>query len=108
MDLAQRFARASRSRVMTTSQIGDTTPFRQCVAFEGDAIVGWVRSVTVGTRITLRNCAWVANMRVIEQLGRRGIGSALLNQLLRDDRSFGICQSVLLASQSYRRTGVSR
>lgn len=92
MDLAQRFASASRSRVMTPPQIGGTSPFRQYVALEGDTIVGWVRSVTVG------NCAWVANMRVIEQQRRRGIGSALLNKLLRDDRSFGIRQSVLLAS----------
>ena len=91
VDLAQRFASASRSRVMTPSQIGGTSPFRQYVALEGDASVGWVRSVSVG------NCAWVANMGVIEQQRRRGIGSALLNQLLRDDRAFGMCQSVLLA-----------
>ncbi len=93
-ELAERFAKASRSRVLVAEQIIATAPFRQYVALFEEAIVGWVRSVTVG------NCTWVANMHVDENLRRRGIGSSLLERLLRDDRKLGVRQSVLLATRA--------
>jgi GNAT superfamily N-acetyltransferase len=92
LELADRFAKASRSRMMTAEQIASDAHFRQYVAVDEDTVIGWVRSVRVA------NCAWVANMHVEQQYRRRGIGSSLLERLLRDDRRHGIRQSVLLAS----------
>ena len=93
-ELAERFASASRSRAMSDEQLMQAAPFRQYVATLGDAILGWVRSVRVGS------CAWVANMHVNEQHRRCGIGSSLLERLLRDDRKHGVHQSVLLATHA--------
>lgn len=94
LELAERFAKANRSRPMTPAQLERHAPFRQYVAIADEAIVGWVRSVRVGAS------AWVANMQVEEAFRRRGIASAMLERLLREDRYDGVGQSVLLASRS--------
>ncbi len=93
-ELADRFAIASRSLAIPDEYLMHEVPFRQYVAIEGEAIVGWVRSVRAGSS------AWVANMQVDEMHRRRGIGSSLLERLLREDRKQGVVQSVLLASHA--------
>lgn len=57
--------------------------------------VGWVKSV----RATARG-NWVANLYVHPDHRRRGIGSALMLEMLQDDAAHGVPYSVLLASKS--------
>lgn len=93
LELAERFAKLSKSRPMTAEQIADGAALRQYVAeFDGE-LVASVRSVHVG------QSTWVANMKVEETYRRRGIGILLLDRMLRDDRKLGFSQSVLLATQ---------
>ncbi len=92
--LAERFAEASGTKVIEPQYWETPAPFRQYVAIDDEQIVGWVRSVRVGAN------AWVANMNVIEAFRRRGIGTALLARLLRDDRKRGVRKSVLLATHT--------
>jgi GNAT superfamily N-acetyltransferase len=94
-DLAERVAKAAESRQMLDEHVGrDDAPLRQYVALDGDAVVGWVRSIVVGDR------TWVSNMHVLPTYRRRGIGRAMLAKLLRDDRDHGSRASVLLASHT--------
>ncbi|MFO0942014.1 MAG: GNAT family N-acetyltransferase [Pirellulales bacterium] len=58
-------------------------------------IVGWVSSIKTDT-----NSHWVSNLVVQESFRRKGIGSALLAQMLRDDRKREAKTSVLLASHT--------
>jgi len=46
------------------------------------------------------NSTWCSNMYVRPACRRRGIGRALLAQMLRDDRARGAAKSVLLASHT--------
>jgi GNAT superfamily N-acetyltransferase len=93
-ELAACFGKASRSRPIPAELLGKDAPFRQYVALSGDKIVGWVRSIHAGT------CTWCSNMYVAPSHRRRGIGSALLARMLRDDRRLKFRQSVLLASHA--------
>lgn len=95
--LADQLAKAARSRQILPKHLaqGDAAPIRQYVALdERKAVIGWVRSIIVG------DMTWVSNMHVIEKHRRRGIGSALLAKMLRDDRSAGATASYLLASHA--------
>lgn len=96
--LAAALGKATGSRPIPPECFGKGGPFRQYVALDGEdatsRIVGWVRSVPVGTD------GWVANMEVIASHRRRGIGKAMLAKMLRDDRTSGIEQSVLTASHT--------
>jgi GNAT superfamily N-acetyltransferase len=94
VELAARLGKATRSRPIPHQQLGDDAPFRQYVALEDDEIVGWVRSVCAG------ESAWCSDMKVRESHRRRGIGSALLVKMLRDDRKHGMKKSVLLSSHT--------
>lgn len=95
-DVADRLATTARSRQILPRHLNDpAAPIRQYVAVDSrDAIVGWVRSIVVG------DATWVWNMYVVEKNRRRGIGSALLAQMLRDDRKAGATASYLLASHA--------
>ena len=69
-------------------------PFRQYVALDDTGIVGWVRSVDAG------DSTWCADLYVTPSHRRKGIGSALMTKMLRDDRQRGSKKSVLLASHT--------
>ncbi len=108
-EMAQRFAAASNMRLMTAEQLEDAKALRQYVAIIQAEIVGWVRSVQVTNSTDCNpgpdnssagDSAWVANMMVLPDYRRRGIGKTMLAKLLRDDRRFSVRQSVLLASHS--------
>lgn len=93
-ELATRLAKATRSRPIPADLLGNDAPFRQYVALDGEHIVGRVRSVdAVGA-------TWCADMHVSLSHRRRGIGQALLCQMLRDDRVRGSKCSVLTASHA--------
>ena len=92
--LADRLAKAARSRQILPEHLGEDSPQRQYVAMAGDAIVGWVGSIAVG------DAAWCQNMYVAPSYRRRGIARAMLCRLLRDDRAAGTVLAVLLASHT--------
>ncbi|MGE3243820.1 MAG: GNAT family N-acetyltransferase [Pirellulales bacterium] len=93
-ELAEKFAKETRMKVLTPAQYADDAPQRQYVALDGKKIVGWVCSVAAG------DSRWCTNMVVRPSHRRRGIGKALLAKMLREDRSHGARQSVLLASHA--------
>ena len=98
-DLADRLARAARSRQVLPEHLSPDAPLRQYVALEGDRPVGWVRSIVVPTAGG-RTTTWVSNMYVEPAYRRRGVGRSLLARMLRDDRSHGSALSVLSASHT--------
>jgi GNAT superfamily N-acetyltransferase len=94
VEMAERYGKASRTRPIPAEQLTKDASFRQYVALDGDKIVGAVRSVNAG------DSAWCANMYVWPRYRRRGIGSALLARMLRDDWARGSKKSVLLSSHT--------
>jgi GNAT superfamily N-acetyltransferase len=92
MDIA--LGKATRCKPLGHAFHGVESPIRQYAAFVDDAIVGSVRSVRA------MNGNWVQALHVAAPMRRRGIGTALLQRLLRDDRKTGAKQSVLLASHT--------
>lgn len=94
MEMALKFSQATRTRPIPAEHLSDNAPFRQYVAMENGAIVGWVRSVSAG------DSRWCSNMYVKPSHRRRGIGSSLLTKMLRDDRTRGAKRSVLLSSHT--------
>jgi GNAT superfamily N-acetyltransferase len=93
--MADRVAKAARTRQVLPEHFGDGSRLRQYVALvEGrNEPVGWVRSIDAGNRAT-----WCSNMYVHPDFRRRGIARALLARMLRDDRAAGAKAAVLLAS----------
>ncbi len=100
--LAARLAKAARARQLTPSQLTVTAPLRQYVALVDAEVVGWVRSIVVHTGDDLGRApaTWCTDMYVRPEFRRRGIGRALLSQLLHDDRAHGARQAVLLATHT--------
>jgi GNAT superfamily N-acetyltransferase len=92
--LAEQLGKATRMRPIPAEHLGADAPFRQYVAIDDGEIVGWVRSVDAGVS------TWVSNMYVRPTHRRRGIGASLLGKMLRDDRTHGAEQSVLLSSHA--------
>jgi predicted N-acetyltransferase YhbS len=101
-ELADRLARAARSRQVLPEHLSPDSALRQYVALDGEKPVGWVRSIRVelGGRGAKRRAMWVSSMWVEPSYRRRGIGRSLLARMLRDDRAGGAEASVLLASHS--------
>jgi GNAT superfamily N-acetyltransferase len=93
-ELAARLGKATRLRPIPAGLLGDDAPFRQYVALDGEHIVGRVRSVDAA------GATWCADMHVSVSHRRRGIGQALLCQMLRDDRLRASKCSVLTASHA--------
>jgi GNAT superfamily N-acetyltransferase len=93
-ELAARLGKASRTQPIAAEDLASSAPFRQYVALDGEQAVGWVRSVDVA------DSTWCSNMYVSPAYRRRGIGSALLCQMLRDDRRRKAERSVLLSSHA--------
>ena len=93
--LAERLAKAARSRQILPEHLGNDAPQRQYVALIDGAIVAWVGSIAVD------DATWCQNMYVQREFRRRGIARAMLCRLLRDDRAAGAeTLAVLLASHT--------
>lgn len=91
---ADRLAKAVGRRQLLPEHLLPGSPIRQYFAHDGDRVIGWVKSITVGDR------AWVSSMEVVPPYRRRGVATSLLARMLRDDRSAGLARSVLLASHA--------
>lgn len=89
VEQANMLAKATRMR----PQLPDPA-FRQFLAMEAEELVGWVRSIETPAG------NWCSNMHVLPKCRRQGIGKALLEKMLRDDRKHGATQNVLLASHT--------
>ncbi|MEQ7008207.1 GNAT family N-acetyltransferase [Actinopolymorpha sp. B17G11] len=99
-ELAGRLARATESKPLEEAALSRDAPLRQYVALDGDEPVGWVQSIIVRTETSgdAAPMTWCADMFVQPSHRRRGIGRALLERMLRDDRQRGAAAAVLLAS----------
>jgi GNAT superfamily N-acetyltransferase len=97
-DVADRLAKAARTRQVLPEHLSGNSALWQYVALEGGRPIGWVRSIVVPT--ARGPAAWVSNMFVVPTRRRRGIGQAMLARMLRDDRRRGATRSVLLASHA--------
>jgi len=75
------------------------SPLRQYAALVDDEVVGRVKSVMLH-REDGNHATWVDNMYVWPDFRRRGIASALMSCMLRDDKAAGAKQSVLLATHT--------
>jgi len=93
-EMAECYGKASRTRPIPVEHLTKEATFRQYIALDGDKIVGAVRSVDAC------DSTWCHNTYVWPSHRRRGIGSALLARMLRDDRAHGAKQSVLLSSHT--------
>ncbi|MCF7688706.1 MAG: GNAT family N-acetyltransferase [Cephaloticoccus sp.] len=93
-ELADAVTRAAGSRQILPEHLGADAPLRQYAALIEGKVVGWVRS------IVCQQGTWCSNMMVLPKYRRRGIASALLAQLLRDDRKHGVKAAVLTASHA--------
>jgi GNAT superfamily N-acetyltransferase len=93
-EMAERFGKVTRTRPIPRELLKEPMPFRQYVAIDGQSIVGWVRSIHAA------KSAWCSNMYVVPSHRRRGIGSSMLAKMLRDDRTRGVKNSVLLSSHT--------
>lgn len=92
--MADRLARAARTRQVLPEHLADGSRLRQYVALDDrNRPVGWVRSIDAG-----KGATWCSNMFVRPRSRRRGIGRAMLARMLRDDRAAGAKAAVLLAS----------
>lgn len=72
----------------------DPLNFRVWVAYDGEEIVGWVRSGFAD------GSTWCSNMFVLPNYRRRGIGKALMAEMLQSDKALGSKAAVLLASRA--------
>jgi GNAT superfamily N-acetyltransferase len=89
---ADLLAKAARARQLLPEHLEAGAPLRRYVAWDRDEIVGWVGSISFG------EVSYCDNMYVREDQRRRGIASAMLWHMLRDDRAGGAKHAVLLAS----------
>ena len=92
--MAQRLAKAAGARRILPEHLVKDAPLRAYVALVDDEPVGWVRSIVVG------DATWCSDMHVVPAFRRRGIGRAMLCDMLRDDRASGAATAVLLASHT--------
>ena len=93
--VADRLAKAARSRQILPEHLHDDSKLRQYVALADDGRpVGWVRSIVVG------DATWCSNMYVEPAFRRRGIARAMLSRMLRDDRARGATAAVLSSSHT--------
>jgi GNAT superfamily N-acetyltransferase len=93
-EVADRLAKAARSRQVLPKHLDDSSELRQYVAILDGELAGWVRSIRVN------DATWCSNMYVEPAHRRKGIARALLCRMLRDDRASGADTAVLLASHA--------
>ena len=91
-EMADRLAKAARSRQIRTEDLHRQARQRQYVALIDGELVGWVGSIMVG------DATWCQNMFVVERYRRRGVARAMLCRMLHDDRAHGAKLAVLTAS----------
>lgn len=91
-ELAERFAKAWKMKPMPAEWLAADSPIRQFVALIDGKVIGAVASVRAGER------NWVSGLYVLNKHRRKGIASALMARMLREDRTAGSLASVLLAS----------
>ena len=94
VELAERLARATRSRPIRPEYFAPESPLRQYGALMDGEVVGWVSSIVV------EGATWCSNMYVSPSFRRRGIARSLLGRMLHDDREAGAQMAVLLASHT--------
>ncbi|MDA0744949.1 MAG: GNAT family N-acetyltransferase [bacterium] len=94
VDLADRLAKAARSRQIFPEHFSKDALLRQYVALIDDELVGWVRSIVV------KDATWCSNMFVLPEFRRKGIAKAMLCKMLRNDRAGGSKTAVLTASHT--------
>ncbi len=92
--MAAKLAKAAGARQVLPEHLGRGTPLRQYVATIGQTLVGWVRSIDVGST------TWCSNMFVLPKFRRQGIARSMLSRMLSDDRENGSKQAILLASHT--------
>lgn len=90
--LAEAYAKEAKLRPIPAEHLASNSPWRHYLAFADDRIVGWVSSIKVD------DSNWCSNLVVRSAFRRKGIGSALLCKMLRDDRTRGSSRSILLSS----------
>lgn len=94
-DQAERLKRSAGRTQIRVSDLEETPPrIRQYMAMDGDTPVGWVRSIVAA------DSGWCSNMYVRPEYRRRGLGRALMSQMLQDDKTAGLASAVLLASHA--------
>lgn len=92
---ADALAKAAGQEQIPGSELESEHPrIRQYAAWDGNRPVGWAQSIVV------EPWTWCANVFVMPRYRRRGIGRAMIAQLLRDDRAAASRGSVLLASHT--------
>lgn len=89
------YAQAARMAPLPVEVMADDSPWRHYLAMVGPRVVGWVSSIQTSTGAT-----WCTNMVVRQEFRRQGIGSSLLEKMLRDDRIHSAQASVLLSSHT--------
>lgn len=91
--LATQLAKAARAKLMPREYLQGKQPslVRCHVAMISDRIAGWARSISLGSS------GWCDTMFVASEFRRRGLGRALVETMLRADRTAGATASVLVA-----------
>jgi GNAT superfamily N-acetyltransferase len=93
-ELADAVNQAAHSRQILPEHLTDQAPIHLYAATIDGAVVGWVSS------ILCQGGSWVSNLFVREEYRRQKIASALLVQLMRDERKRGAKASVLTSSKA--------
>lgn len=93
-ELANLVSKAARSRQILPEHLTPDAPCRLHAALVDGSPVGWVSSVEVV------GSTYCTHLYVKSEFRRRGIGRALISQMLRDDRRGGSQLAVLAASHT--------
>jgi GNAT superfamily N-acetyltransferase len=93
-ELAQRLNKSARRTHVRPEDLSDGAKIRSYVALDDSRVIGWASGITVG------DYAWVQSMFVAPQYRRRGIGKAVLSQLLRDGSARSAKATFLTASHA--------
>jgi GNAT superfamily N-acetyltransferase len=92
-DLADAVNQLAPFQQILPEHLTDIAPIHLYAALIEGAVVGWVSS------IKCQHGSWAANLFVLPEYRRQKIASALLAQLMRDERKRGIEASVLTTSK---------
>jgi len=90
-----RKARKGRQAILPEELEPDDSPVRLYAVIDGQTVLGWGSSFKVG------NIGhWVADVFVVPEARRKGLGQAIMSAILADDARLGSPMSVLLASNA--------
>jgi len=93
-EMAERLNKAAGRRHIRVEDLARGTKIRSYAALDDGRVVGWASSISVS------DYSWVQSMYVAPAYRRRGIGKAILAQLLRDAKAHGAKASYLTASRA--------